>query len=92
MHYEREKTHFNRSFCVDPVAVTVIALTACADDEEITENWKVYTADAVVTDTGFSAQLVLAEGEFASSNKADFVLSATSVNDGTGGDYIIENI
>lgn len=72
--------------------VTVIALTACADDEETTENRKTNSADAYVTDSWFSAQLVLTEGEFASSNKADFVLSATSVNDGTGGDYIIENI
>lgn len=63
--------------------VTVIALTACADDEETTENWKTYMADAVVTDTGFSAQLVLDEGEFASSDKADFVLSATVFDEGT---------
>ena len=55
--------------------VTVVALTACADDEETTENWETNSADAYVTDSGFSAQLVLDEGEFVSSDKADFVLS-----------------
>ena len=64
--------------------VTVVALTACADDEETTENWKAYSADAFVTDSGFSAQLVLDEGEFASSDKADFVLSATVFDEETG--------
>lgn len=69
-----------RSFIVLLALVLSITstLTACTGDKD-DQNLKTYFTDAVVTDSGFSAELTLSDAEFVTSDQSAFVLSTTVV-------------